>query len=67
MGKDCKGVHMDAIGVSVRFLKGFLKGCHKDFYKDSKGIQSYSTGFLHGFKGISKGILWRFNGILKDF
>ena len=49
MGKDCKGVHMDAIGVSVRFLKGFLKGCHKDFYKDSKGIQSYSKGFLQWF------------------
>jgi hypothetical protein len=49
MGKDCKGVHMDAIGVSVRFLKGFLKGCHKDFYKDSDRIQSDSKGFLQWF------------------
>ena len=49
MGKDCKGVHMDAIGVSVRFLKGFLKGGHKDFYKDC-GIQSDSKGFLQGFQ-----------------
>ena len=42
MDRDCKGVHMDAIGVSVRFLKGFLKGWHKEFYKGSKGIQSDS-------------------------
>ena len=46
MGKDFKGVHMDAIGVSVRFLNRYLKVCHKDFYKDSKGIQSDSKGIL---------------------
>ena len=37
---------MDVKGVSVRFLKGFLKGCHKDFYEDSEGFQSDSPRFL---------------------
>ena len=37
---------------SIRILKGF-KEILKDFYKD--------------FEVISKRILWRFNGILKDF
>ena len=38
--------------TSIRILKGF-KVILNDFYKD--------------FKGISNGILWRFNRIFKDF
>jgi len=40
------------IRISIRILKGF-KVILKDIYKVSQGI--------------SKGIQWRFNGILKDF
>ena len=38
--------------VSVRFLKGFLKGCHKEFYNDAKGIQIDYKGFLQKIKGF---------------
>ena len=57
MGKDCKGVHMDAIGVSVRFLKEFLTGCHQDFFRILKGFKRIMKDFYKDFKRTSRGIL----------
>ena len=41
--------HSDSNGFyksSIRFLKTFLLGFYKEFYKDNKGIQSDSAGLL---------------------
>jgi hypothetical protein len=53
---------------SITFLTGFICGLYKDFYKDQKGIQGYSTGLAEGFYNrFSKVVLSRFRRVLNAF
>ena len=53
--------------VSVRFLKGCLRNVITNSIMILKGFKVILKDFYKGFKVISNGILWRFEGVLKDF